>query len=212
MNKLTTTGLLLLIIFSSFKVYSQVESTKFKEGVYFTLNDLKANKPSIPMSSVYFEYSKDKEMSFCSKIIEYLDENKQLQSIKSKDVYAICTNGSIYFRFTTSGVLNSESCFHKVYHVGTISLLFVKTNTTVYQTTGVNAFGAPQSSGHKEVNITEYAVIFDSGKWYNTKSGSSYIIEYIKHDNYFKDTKIKKKDLFVYISQYNKRHPIELPN
>ena len=61
-----------------------------------------------------------------------------------------------------------------------------------------------------QLKILEFAIDMETGEKYNLKTEASKVIALIKKDSHFQNTKMKKKDVSIYITQYNKRHPIEI--
>lgn len=222
MNSITRMTIFLVTFCANFYVFGQAESTQMKNGIYLSSEEFKSNSPSLPISVIINESTNKSEMGFCVKKVEYLDENEGIKKIKANEIWAMTINSNSYLRYTDPNnpgfILSSESCFFKIYHLGAISLYYVqKAQSNVWTTPshyGTN-FNQPQPTPYNNpVNfkMEEYGLIFESGKSYRFKTNASNIIDYIKQDDYFKDTKMKKKDLAAYISQYNKRHPITFTN
>lgn len=216
---LKTSGpLLFLIIFLNFHAgYAQGKLEYFKEfklqnGIYLTIDELKNNNPSLPLSAVIDEDKDYLESSLCMKKLEYV-ENGEIFELNSKDIWGICINGEPYIRHVNSDMNGplTRPCFYKLYSIGTISSYFIQQrefNNNVWDNMAGN--NQPYSSYPKKLKVQEYAVDMQTGKSYNKKTETRHIDEIIKQDDFFKDKKIKTKEIGIFITNYNKRHPYNI--
>lgn len=206
--------LLFFIMLLNFNVgYSQGKLEYFKEfklknGIYLTIEEFKDNNPSLPLSAVVDEDKDYLESSLCMKKIEYL-QNGEILELKSKDIWGICINGEPYIKHV-NGTL-TRPCFYKLYSIGTFSSYFIQQrefNNSAWDR--MSGYNYPYSTYPKKLKVQEYALYMETGISYNKETESNDIIEIIKRDDFFKDQKIKKKELGIFITNYNKRHPFSI--
>lgn len=142
--------------------------------------------------------------------------------LKAKDVWGICINGEPYIKHAINDAINaplSKPYFYKLYAIGSISQYFVQqreanksflNNNHQYNNQAYTPGIYGYSNSPKKLKIQEYALDMEAGTSYNKKTDSKDIIAIIKRDDFFKDQKIKKKELGIFITNYNKRHPFSI--
>lgn len=202
---------LFMAICTYLSAQNEQEQYRFKDGIYLNIEDFKANQPSMPLPGLSNANSDPLAGRLCMKNIEYVNNGK-VEKINSKDVWGICINGEPYIKhvpFDAQISIASSYCYFKLHHVKSLSLYFVQ--ETVRRNNNWTGNPVPiYAPGEVKVKIREYAVDLRTGITYNLKSEASKIVDLIKEDEYFKDSKIKKKDVMMFITQYNQRHPLEL--
>lgn len=218
--------LFLIIFFNFFGAYAQGKLEYFKEfklknGIYLTIEEFRNNNPSLPLSAVVNEDKDYLESSLCMRKLEYI-ENGEIFELKAKDVWGICINGEPYIKHVINDAINaplSKPCFYKLYAIGSISQYFVQqreanksflSNNHQYNNQAYTPGIYGYSNSPKKLKIQEYALDMETGTSYNKKTNSKDIIAIIKSDDFFKDQKIKKKELGIFITNYNKRHPFSI--
>lgn len=141
--------------------------------------------------------------------LEYV-RNDSILEIKAKEVWGICMNGNPYVRYSEGNILPTEPCFFKLVSIGSISTFYMQKveNKEPWYT---QPNGGMRQLSPSKVKVFQFALDVESGKVYNQKSEANKIIEIIRQDAFFKDSKMKRKELGVYITQYNKRNPLYVP-
>ena len=190
---------------------------KFKNGIYLSVEDFKNNSPSLPLSAVANQSRDYLESTLCMRTIEFVDEGF-INEVAAKEVWGICINGDPYVRHGAKGIV-SRACFYKIFSIGSIATFFVQrtemTNnwgsSSPFDTPADRYSSAMRAANPGKLQIAEFALDLNTGTAYNKNTEVSEIIDLIKQDDYFKDQKIKKKEVGIYITQYNKRHPFLIP-
>lgn len=59
-----------------------------------------------------------------------------------------------------------------------------------------------------KLKIMEFAIDLETGETYDQKNDFKKLVRIIKADEHFSNQKIKKKDIGIYITQYNQRNPL----
>ena len=187
-----------------------IEKYNFKNGIYLSIEEFKSDSPSLPLSSVLNESRDVLSSRLCTKKLEYIEEGV-IQEIRSKDIWGVCINGNPYIRHQQGGIIQ-EQCFFKIFDLGAISRYFVQKVKTANNSmlSDPNTGFGPPTNNQAKLKILEFAIDLETGEKYNLKSEASKVIELIKKDNHFQNTKMKKKDVSIYITQHNKRNPIDI--
>ena len=208
--------------------YSKCQSSEdkdimFKDGLYLSYLELKSNNPSIPNSDILLNTIKQMTFKACFEEVRYIKNGqteviRKTEIIKASDVWAICINGRPYVKYNQPNNdpfrLASEKCFYKLYHIGSISRYFVeregKREIFFVPNTNPNLGTTSNYSHQNENKIVDFALNIETGEIFNQNTKARQIIEIIRTDEYFKDVKIKKRDLGIYINEYNKRNPLRI--
>ena len=187
---------------------------KFKNGIYLTIDEFKNNSPSLPLSAIVDEDRGYLESALCMKKLEYVEDG-EIYELKAKDIWGICINGDPYIKHVNNDGLKellTRQCFYKLFSIGTISSYFIQqkeANDGFFDRT--SGYYNPHNVNRGKLKIQEYALDTETGVSYNKKSETSDIIEIIKKDDLFKDQNIKRKEVSIFITNYNKRHPFNIP-
>ena len=191
----------------------------FKDGLYLSLEEFKANNPSIPLN-------KDKLGNIGSgnvirmKRIEYGPDEKNL-SIPSSHVLFVCINGTAFINHRSMRTKNkhySVSYFYKLHLVGYFCNYFLQTDRSLYKAIdkvetfthvfvpGMNVNVFETSRGPQ---VPEYVLYLGNDRIYNVRKSSKELKRFVKRDNHFASTRIKNKELIIYLGLYNKRNLFE---
>lgn len=222
MNSLIKLALFSTLILSHFFLLAQNKLLEMKSGGYLSTAEILSNSPSILITSESINSTDAPNYSICSEESGYIESIKSLEKYRAKDLLAISINHKTFINYSKS--YSDESikeykniCFYKLYTINAISSFFIQYKKEKMK----SAYDAPEYNPYgyqgQRVKLTsyelqEYVYIFDIGKSFMLKDDADKVIAYIKQDNFFKKSSIRRKNLKDYILQYNKRHPIELPN
>lgn len=209
---------------------------KFKDGIYLTFEDFKQNRPAIASDSLNGELQRLLKQQgvdvtlICLKIsVDDLNRNreeskwkKEVKGLLPKDLWGICVDGVPYVSHKF-GLVLKDQCFFRIFSIGSISRYFTRRDTpmeigrtppTPSRPGGPYTPNIPGSPGNLtyspgKIKFKHYAIDYITGEVLNMSAGSKKIIELIKRDSHFSNVNIKKRDIDLYITQYNKRNPIK---
>lgn len=161
----------------------------FKSGIYQTIADFKSNNP-MPCDIVESILSRNNDI--CAKEIDCIDD----VVYESKSIWGLCLMGQPYIKY--------GRCFYPIKQFGMLSTFYyVQThkdnyfdrNTLIYRKV-------------RDATIVPMQKVIDveSGEILDQDGQPHEIVRIIKSDGYFKDAKIRRKNLGAYITQYNRRH------
>ena len=204
------------LIFSvNYPCYLQAQSDKeLVDGIYLSFSDLMNNEPSMTNRGLA-SYRTD-NFRIC---VQKLKDNDGLdvKKVNPSKVWGFCKDGQVYIQYLHkdySKYSAQEVCFFKLHRIETLSLFFtLKVSGTSNSWAQPNNYNPQQRLGSAvKTKIQEYVFCFTNGAVYSLSHDYKQILEIIKTDDQFKNTKIKKKDLMIYIAQYNKRNPVFFEN
>ncbi|TRX61861.1 hypothetical protein FNH22_03540 [Fulvivirga sp. M361] len=184
-----------VILITSLSSYGQTQLSKqndFIDGVYQTLDEFKTNNPSIP--SVVIIQDKERyalRQVICEENIVYASK-EGTSKIAAVHIWGICVYGDPYIRY--------KGCFIKIARFGLISTFALP----------LILYTGPDLPNTPDIDV--FAVDLSTGSIFHQRNDASKIIDIIKRDEFFKNTRIKKKDIGFYINQYNARHPFSFSN
>lgn len=157
------------------------------------IDDFKNNTSSACDAINYF---KNYEFKFCESKMKCGDE----QHIKSTDIWGINVGGMPYLR--------RNKCFYPLHQLGTLST-FYYINAHAQMMPGIDPqFGGTPTGRTASSKLFEKILDTRNGKILDQKRDVKEIIKIIKSDAFFASKKINRKNVVVYITQYNKRHPL----
>lgn len=207
---------LLLALFnfkSSFGQEYYTAKVTMKNGIYLSVDEFRKNAPSLPLSAIHNQKDEILESSFCTDKISYIS-NGEIKYIKSKEIWGLSINGMPYVNHQEKGLFKPNNCFYRIFKIGALSTYFIQEFKDVNSNSwGLNSFGGINYAGTPrdvKVKVTEYAIDLETGDTYEQKGDARKIINIIKRDEYFRTKKIKKKDIGIFITQYNQRNPLDV--
>ena len=184
--------LILLGLSISTLAQSKAELPTFKDGVYATLDEFKANAPSNPVAEIENAHLYNPMRStFC------LDKRKSELPDHVFSSWGICYKGQPYVRsaperFETPNIFERPKlCFERLTVIGSLSRVYTQ-----------------KPSGGQKLKLVEYVINLETDEWANMTVSKSKVIKWIKSDPHFADQKIKWKDIDLYITEYNRRNNI----
>jgi hypothetical protein len=186
---------------------------KFKDGVYFSHNNLLNNTPLSPENIVSPELNSSLwfEEIVKHKSISYFDEFGNLTDLQVSDLWGYCRNGRPYIYW--AGTFNLIPYIGRVAH-------FVATIRVVYDNYSQSPFYDPyyyhraQPARYQD-ELRQYLIDFDMGTVIDFNAENTAII--LKRDSslYQEFSKLRKrkknKMMFYYIRQFNERNPLLMP-
>ena len=192
-------GILSYLMFNSVVFAQETEqyqmvqkSPKFKNGIFAYYDMVKNNRP-IPLS--WIETDMEVNDSDITKIISkteelvFFDDHGVRRSIKSKEIWGFCHSGVLY--------INVGTIFHDVHLVGGVSYFFG--SGTTYGT----------------ANKKEYLIDFENNSfWPFDLDGLELLLQNDEQLlNEFKAMKKRKRKnmKYIFLNQYNEKHPFNLP-
>jgi hypothetical protein len=206
--------LILIILPGPFTVASAQILNKqftFNEGIYLHYQDFKLNAPTIPIEKAEIDvvYAPDK-YKIQIKAIYQTKANGEKEIVPLKDVWGIGLNGSVYvnykFNFLEKGSVNSVrsdiSAFNRIEELGSINLFMVH---------GANPYSGTYG---QQTEYYMHRKIFkhESGEIVDVSVAN--VAKLISDDKnlsaQFKKDRKKQKNIYYYILQYNRLHPIHM--
>lgn len=190
------------------KTYFADTSLTFKDGIYFSFEDLKANKPSLPLSVLKDDNGKSITEVRPQHIHTYFEKNGRTDLKKLKEIYAFVVGGHLFVVPRNYG-----RRFADFRNVGALSI-------------GFAAIYVPQQIGTERREILETVLfLLDWETGIVTEHYYSATFEKIEKNDkeLFELTNDKRKlvdragenkidrYLFDFIERYNERHPITIP-
>ena len=195
-------------------------SVDFKDGLYLSLEEFKTNNPSIPLAKNELGNIGNGYV-IRMKRIEYGAEEEN-KSISSWKVLFLCMDGTIFINHRSMKNEKNRypvSYFYRIHHAGYFCNYFQHTyNRSLYKNAkkveaftnvfvpGMNLSVVEVSVGHPAV---EYVLFLGDGKVYDVKKSARKLKALIKRDPHFAKTRIKNKELVIYLGLYNKRNSFE---
>lgn len=198
---------------SSVPVFSQTDSVpysreyEFREGIYLTVEQFKADAP-VTRQSVITSIPKN-ELDFFKQLTEqkkisYADTNGNEQIVEISGIWGYCQNRSVY--------INLHNEFNKLNVIGTIChfTAAVKTNAG-YRDPMSYSYGINTTVDE----IRQFVLDTKSNKVYEFDVKN--MEQLLKRDSelYTQFMVLKKRNransIFVYLRKYNEKHPLYLP-
>jgi len=213
------TYILILFLVSTFAGYSQTDSSllhqyklgfKFKEGIYANFQQYKQNSP-ISKAKIITNIDINRfdffDVLLQNKTIKVYDNMGEVVEINSSKIWGFCNKSVVYINF------NSE--FNRIPVIGNISHYIANYTFTEYDphTSGYNPYQTnyPQT----KTELRQYLLDFNTGKIYDFTYKTVEILimsDTELYDKYIDLSKRKqKKQKFIYIREFNKKHPIYFP-
>ncbi|MES2592021.1 MAG: hypothetical protein V4608_09060 [Bacteroidota bacterium] len=190
-------------------MFAQVDSTaysrdyEFKEGVFLSFYQLKANDP-ISKSSIISSIPKE-ELTFFKQLMvqsvfKYTDSTGKEREVSVSDSWGYCQNRSVY--------INYNKTFNKLNVIGTLCHFTAIVAANIGYRDPMN-FGLNTTDElHQFVYDTQTNKIYD----FTAKSMEMLIINDM--DLYKQFTSLKRRDkensIFIYLRKYNDKHPLFL--
>ena len=182
---------------------------EYNDGIYLSLEEFKNNSPSIPLPSIVEVGRNQLGNTICMRKLEYV-RNDSILEIKAKEVWGICMNGNPYIRYSEGSLLPGEPCFFKLMSIGSISTFYMQ-KVENKEAWNIQPYSGMRQLRPSKVKVLQFALDLESGKTFNQKSEANKIIDVIRQDAFFKDRKMKRKEVGIYITQYNNRNPLYVP-
>jgi len=196
---------------------------KFKDGIFFNIEMLKANRPLPPTRIVSDQERYDKvffdEITASDKILFY-DNNGIKTSITTKDVWGFAHNGRLYIMV--------GSMFHRIIIEGNISLFIASATTHVKTKFSQNDTSMPNITTEDLHRVNKYymALVTSERKEYLFDFESNKLMGYhiealgelLERDSvlFFEYASLrkreKKKMMVDFIRRYNENHPLYFPD
>lgn len=214
---------LLLTIISSISTHAQSPLNNnpihIRDGYYLSLEDFRNNQPTYPINGKEYK-SLNGINSFKLGPLK-LKDGEDSVVIASKSILFISINNTIFINHEPifQNKKNSPiSVFFKIIRIGNLSRYFVSHEKMIdldeneLKVIGLSAFlftgyGFYVKQRQSPANYTQFIFHLESGKSYYRNSGSKDLISIIRQDPYFAESKIKNKNLDLYIGEYNLRNP-----
>ena len=205
-----------LIISVNYPCYLQAQSDKeLVDGIYLSYSELLKNEPS--MTSRGLSTYRTDNFRICVQNFKNSDE-PDVKKVNPSKVWGFCKDGIVYIQYwhkEYTKYSRNEACFFKLHRIESLSLFF-----TIKAMGTSNSWAQPMMSPKPQLSFNsaaktkmqEYVFCFKNGAVYSLSHDFKKILEIIKTDDQFKNTKVKKKDLMVYNAQYNKRNPVVFEN
>lgn len=193
-----------LLGFSQRKLVSN-PAFNFKEGIYFTLQDYKENRPSVLFSQFCDKSGKPIYDFVVKNTLYYKAEGTEIKSIKQEELFGYATKGDFYIKVNYNGIY-----FARLVVIGSMSHFVCEVRNNVYPT-------FPDSPGGAMTTFSLEQFIFDYDSGLITPFDRDVFAKLLQRDEelygeYSILSKKKKKDLmFLYLRKYNERHPVSFP-
>ncbi len=185
----------------------------FNEGVYFTYESFKQNKPyskslivtNIPLNDIDF-FNKITENE---KIVVF-DETGTKQEINTNQLWGYCNNNIIY--------INYEGKFYRMPIIGEISqfianIKIIRTSPDPFYSRGY--YPNMGTTTYEDSEIRQFLLNFSNGNiYFNNYKNVEILISSNKviYDEYMALPKRKRKQLsYMYIKKFNDANPIYFP-
>lgn len=198
------------------EVYTHSENITMKNGIYLTVEEFRQNKPSFPLTAISNQKDDFLESSICTDEISYVLDG-EIKHIKAKDIWGLSINGVPYVKHKQNEIspFRPNNCFYRIFKVGAISTYFVQVIKESNSSAWGNGLYNPNFGNYPsrnpndvKVKIMEYAIDLKTGETYDQKNDFKKLVRIIKGDEHFSNQKIKKKDIGIFITQYNQRNPL----
>jgi hypothetical protein len=206
--------LLAIGLLTGYSGFSQADSVAyskdftFNEGIYLTYADFRGNKP-IPKDRIVTNYDRT-ALDFLKQEtqkpeINYLDDNKAGQTVKTTKLWGYCSNNAVYIKYGEE--------FSKVMVIGSICHFTAFTPVYLGGYDHYTDTPANMSSGYEQ----EQLVI-------DTRTGKVGQFNYVNIEALLQQDealyaefkalkKKKKKELsFFYLRKFNEKHPLYFPS
>ncbi len=193
LNKQFSLLFLILIFITQATSYGQIDNDRM-DGVYLNIDQYIKNEPETVEFHIYNKSKSEasiweifREKSYCLIGVE--------AGVPAYEIWGFAMHGKSY--------INYDDCYFPILQYGELSTFyFLEKTTTRLRSLEANYFTLVNTDIEEKVLLVTTDEILDQ-KWDFPR-----IVEIIKSDSYFKDKKIKKKEIGMYIAQYNKRHPL----
>ncbi len=187
--------LTLLITANTYITYGQTKRDRV-EGVYLNIDQFIKNEPeaigfrlhdkSDPESTIERPHL---QRRFCSIAVETEEP--------VEDVWGFAIEGRAFIKH--------KNCYFPISQFGRLC--------TFYYSLEILTSATQDAAGNLQdfkigSTVMEKVLDVKTGDVLDQKTNSPRIVEIIKSDDFFQDEKIKRKELGMYISRYNKRHPL----
>lgn len=179
----------------------------FKEGIFLSFNDFKANNP-VPKNRIVSKYDNTSfdflKMEMQKNELIYLDNQNVQQTIKPGNVWGYCSGNSLFVRYGKD--------FNKVVVIGAIChfVAIIETYNRVYDPYYDYNYNA-------RPNYEQRQIILDMKTGTYGDFNVENITLILKRDEklyaeFNTLSKRKKRDgLFIYLKKYNDAHPLYFP-
>jgi hypothetical protein len=198
----------------SFSVFSQSNITlSFNNGFFLNFDQILKNTPISTeqiISSLNHENPFFLKKVFEQDSIHYLDENANEITVSTNDIWGYAFNNVLY--------INYQNQFNRIAQLGKISIFLAKVTVTKTYDTMNNYDGSlylPESRSTTTTELQRYIIDFSNGQIYPFSTESVKLLLSSDSDLYTKYMQLskrkRKKMIFLYIREFNKKHPLIIP-
>lgn len=184
---------------------------KFNDGLYLNFEQFKKNNP-IPKAQIVTATDNSRfdffDIILQEKIIKIYDNAGNIIEIEPSKIWGFCNRSVIYINF------NDE--FNRIPVLGNISHFIANYTYTEYDpySPGYNPYGTYYPPSTK-TELRQYLLDFNSGKIYDFSYKTVEILlipDNELYDKFMELSKRKKnKQKFIFLREFNKKHPIYFP-
>ena len=195
-------------------MFSQTDSVQysrdyeFREGIYLTVEQFKADAPvtkqfivtSIPKGELDFFYQLTEQ-----KKITYTDKEGKEQTVQTSAIWGYCQNRSVY--------INMNNEFNKLNVIGAICHFTASVRTTVgYRDPMSYSYGINNTVDE----IRQFVLDTKTNKVYDFDVRNMEMLLKSDPGLYNQFIMLKKRNkansIFVYLRKYNEKHPLYFPH
>ncbi len=186
---------------------------EFKEGVYFTFDQVKENKPIQKrriITPINYDDNEFFEKVLSDRKVYYSDILGNKKVIHTDEIWGYSRNGFIYIKLSNN--------YHRIIRIGAICHFVAMITQNTPSHAGFNGYMHPSASSNMQNPSTvvgQFLLDFKTGEIYEYTVNSVETLLKKDLDLYESFIKLrrkeKKKKKFVYIRKFNENNPIYFP-
>ncbi len=209
MSRFSITLLLLSLapLFSfSQRISPSDKDFNFVNGIYFTIESYKENRPSIATEQMCDKDGKELLDYQLKATIYYKNDSNTVKSIRTADIFGYAERGDFYIKL----IYNKGVYFPKLVVVGSLSHFVCEVQDVSYN--GYANYGPGTITNY---SLQQFLFDYETGV-INNFDQENFLLRLQRDTELYTEfmtlsKKKKKESMFLYLRKYNERHKVDFP-